>query len=123
MRVSLSIGHRHPAVVTVEFVNDTEHAQFLAEPRVEPAHFDGDHFQVEPWAPYLGVQVKRTPYRPDEMLTLEPGASLSRVVNLAEMYDLSRLTSAKVRYLAFHPVNGHDDMMVLTSPWLDVRVQ
>jgi hypothetical protein len=121
MNVTMQLVDGKGPLLELSFVNDSARRQHLAAPRVEPAAVDGSYFQFEPPSiPFLGIQVKRGPYRGDELLVLDPGDRLVRVYDLGILYDLSEPVPTRVRYRAMHPVEGIGQPSLVESSWLDL---
>lgn len=119
MNVTLQLASTSRPLVELVLVNDSVENQYLAAPRIEPAALDGNYFQFVPHAvPFLGIQVKRSPYSADELIGLQPGESLTRTYDLGVLYDLSAGFPARVRYRATHPVGGPSRLSLIESPWL-----
>jgi hypothetical protein len=94
--------------VRFRFIGDTSTPQWLARPRSFVGRRpDGDYLEFDPPVDYLGIEVKRRPYREHEMLPVEPGATVeSDDVDLSELYELPEGTDVRVRYVGYHPLAG-----------------
>jgi hypothetical protein len=98
-------AHGH---VRVRFTADPASDQWLARPRAFLTRRpDGDYLEFEPQVDYLGREVKRRPYRADELVLVPAGTSVdSDEVDLRSSYDLPDGEAVRLRYVAYHPLAG-----------------
>ena len=111
-------------VVKLTFTNHAENTKYLAKPMIGlGSKLEGDFFIFNPAATYTGITVKRKPYSMDEMVPIEPSASISTDIDLEQYYDLPDSNEIKVRYIAEHPVIGDTGTYVLSvsSDWLTLN--
>jgi hypothetical protein len=107
-------------LVELTFTNDTDADVWLARPRIETERMEGDFFEFMPQhnCRYLGIQVKRRGYSPDQVAVLRPGGTLSAIVDLDVLYDLPASSGVTVRYCAYHPTERPTDVC---SGWVELR--
>jgi len=94
--------------VRVRFTGDVSERQWLARPRTFLGRRpDGDYLEFDPPADYLGIEVKRRPYREQELIPIEKDASVeSNDVDLTGLYELPADGHVRVRYVGYHPLAG-----------------
>jgi hypothetical protein len=121
VKVQVRQLHLGSRFVLVTFTNDQTVPQWIAKQRSFAETSDGSYFDIEPQAKYLGIQVKRIPYKPEEMLVIDPGKTLAFEVDIDELYDLGPVNSArKLRYSAYQPVEGTAQMVPISSDWISL---
>jgi hypothetical protein len=119
VKVQLDRPHPSERIVSITFSNDQREPQYIAKSRSFEREPDGNYFDIEPHAAYLGIAVKRLPYAGDEMLIIDPGKELTFEANLDEWYDLGPATgNRRIRYSAAQPIDGSPRMIVVESDWI-----
>lgn len=127
MRAHLYILDQKTLQARIRFHNNTQHTEYLYLPRVFPGGVSlNNFFQFEPRenVSYVGPVVKRKPFGEDDIITLLPAEIyISDVVDLKALYAISNRNKLRVRYHAFHPLDGFGkgDHMVETD-WEDLHV-
>lgn len=127
MRADLYILDQKTLKARVRFHNNTQQTEYLYLPRVFPGGVSlNNFFQFEPResVSYVGPLVKRKPFGEDDIITVLPAeVYISDEVDLKSLYRINSRSNLRVRYLAFHPLDGlgKGDHMVET-PWEDLHV-
>lgn len=105
--------------VRLEFHNDGPDTEYLVRSRVFLASPDGNFFDFDQPVRYLGVQVKRLPYAPEDLVSCEPGAVLETTIDLDDLYDFASTNGdVRVRYLTSHPLSDRDGVTMVASDWV-----
>lgn len=127
MRAHLYILDQKTLTARVRFYNNTQETEYLYLPRLFPEGVTlNNYFQFEPrdQVSYVGPTVKRKPFGEDDIVTLLPAEIyITDVIDLKSLYIISNRSKLRVRYLAFHPLDGlgNGDHMVETD-WEDLYV-
>ncbi len=106
LSVSLSVSDRatvsdQEVMVDVVFTNNGSTPLSIAKWFVPEGALEGDLFLLSrdgKQVPYLGPIIKRAAPTAQDMITLAPGESISRSVDIAGMYDLSASGEYKMQY-------------------------
>jgi hypothetical protein len=110
MRVHLYITDETKMKARIRLHNNTQWTEYLYLPRLFPeGHTLNNHFQFEPRenVTYVGPEVKRKPFAEEDLITLLPAEIfITDEIDLKAFYLISDRKKLKVRYRAFHPLNG-----------------
>jgi hypothetical protein len=108
MRAEVLVAPGFDAYVRVRFTAGLPDDEWLARPRAFLTRRpDGDYLEFEPAADYLGREVKRRPYRADELVRVPAGGSVeSDQVDLRSLYELPDVGAVRLRYAGYHPLAG-----------------
>lgn len=127
MRADLYILDQKTLQARIRFYNNTQQTEYLYLPRAFPGGVSlNNFFQFEPResVSYVGPVVKRKPFGEDDIITVLPAEIyISDVVDLKSLYVIGNRSKLRVRYRAFHPLDGFNkgDHMVETA-WEDLHV-
>lgn len=127
MRADLYILDQKTLKARLRFHNNTQQTEYLYLPRVFPGGVSlNNFFQFEPreQVSYVGPLVKRKPFGEDDIITLLPAEIyISDEVDLKSLYTIKNRANLRVRYVAFHPLDGFGkgDHMVETA-WEDLHI-
>jgi hypothetical protein len=81
--------------------------------------FDGNYFEFNKPASFIGPQIKRPPYLGEELITLKPEENIvTDRFRLDDFYDLSPTLPFQARYKAPTTLFPPEQIM-LASPWVN----
>jgi peptidyl-Lys metalloendopeptidase len=96
-----TFGASEKALVTVTLINDSRHAVKLLKWYTPAEGLEEELLQVKlngENVEFIGPHYKRPAASEKDFLTLAPGESLTRMVDIGEVYDLSRTGSYTLRF-------------------------
>lgn len=139
LSVNLSVSDRatvsdQEVMVDVVFTNNGSTPLSIAKWFVPEGALEGDLFLLSrdgKQVPYLGPIIKRAAPTAQDMITLAPGESITRSVDIADMYDLSASGEYKMQYGVASsqlfgraaPREAHDFLKRSLEPAVDVGME
>lgn len=139
LSVNLSIADRatvsdQEVMIDVVFVNNGSTPLSIPKWFVPDGELEGDLFLLSrngQQVPYLGPIIKRAAPTAQDMITLAPGESITRSVDIAGMYDLSASGEYKMQYGVasaqlfgrINPRQGPDFMKLEMQPSVNLGME
>lgn len=129
MRAEVVVSPGADALVRIRFTAGDVSEEWLARSRAFLSRRpDGDYLEFEPEADHLGREVKRRPYRADELVRVPAGGSVdSEEVDLRSLYELPDVRAVRLRYAGYHPLAGPEQgggpFGPVVSEWVTLKLR